>query len=123
MSRPASVPAVMIAVLASLLAGGCALLGNDNCVKQEDGGKVCSIADKSTGLTTRTIEYQGRLFVSTCQMSQCSPFEEIGNGPGPPAPPAPRRQGTDPRAYSGRTGMQMSQLKVPFFTSSSKFVP
>lgn len=89
MSRSAPVPAVITALLASLLAGGCALLGNDNCVKQEDGGKVCTIADKSTGLTTRTIEYQGRLFVSTCQMSQCTPFEEIGNGPAPAAPSAP----------------------------------
>jgi hypothetical protein len=50
------------------------------CITQSDDSKICSIANPATGLTTRTIERGDRLFVSTCQMSQCSPFEELPAG-------------------------------------------
>jgi hypothetical protein len=50
------------------------------CIAQSDDSKICSITNSATGLTTRTIERGDQLFVSTCQMSQCSPFEELPAG-------------------------------------------
>jgi hypothetical protein len=71
-------PALLL-LPAALLFAGCSTI-SPTCITQADESKICSITNPAIGLTTRTIERGDKLFVSTCQMSQCSPFEEIPAG-------------------------------------------
>jgi hypothetical protein len=73
-------PARLFFPAALLLAGCSATAQTTTCITQADDSKICSITSPAIGLTTRTVERGDKLFVSTCQMSQCSPFEEIPAG-------------------------------------------
>lgn len=73
-------PALLL-LPAALLMAGCSTTASDaSCITQADESKICSITNPAIGLTTRTIERGDKLFVSTCQMAQCSPFEELPAG-------------------------------------------
>jgi|GEM_PF-4445694 len=85
------IPTRMTALLPALLLAACSSAPKPACIANDAGERICTLTDHQTGLTTRTIERQGRLFVSTCQMSQCGPFMEIGTArdPAPVAAPTP----------------------------------
>jgi len=86
-----SVKTILLLAPAAAMLAACSMFSvqDSNCITQTDGAKVCSLTHPALGLTTRTVERGDKLYVSTCQMSQCTPFEELPTGQMPPAKEAP----------------------------------
>lgn len=66
-------------ITASLLGGCSAITGLSNsCIENKvDGTRICTMADSNQNVTTRTIERDHKLFVSTCSNGNCSEYREI----------------------------------------------
>lgn len=68
-------------VFAASLLSGCSLITgiSNSCVENKvDGSRMCTIADNNQNITTRTIERDHKLFISTCSNGNCTEFKEVG---------------------------------------------
>jgi len=73
-----------VIVVASIFLSGCSLISglSNSCVENKtDGSRMCTLIDNNQNITTRTIERDHKLFVSTCSNGNCTDFKEIGNNP------------------------------------------
>ncbi len=67
-------------VIISNLLSACGVMNiiNNPCTENKaDGSRICSFEDGSQNLTTRTIERDHKMFVSTCSNGYCTEFKEI----------------------------------------------
>ncbi len=79
---------VLLAAL-TLATCGCSMISglSNSCVENKaDNSKICTIIDTNQNITTRSIEKDRKLFISTCSNGYCSEFKEIN--PGSHLPPA-----------------------------------
>ncbi|MET3106623.1 aspartyl/asparaginyl beta-hydroxylase (cupin superfamily) [Oxalobacteraceae bacterium GrIS 2.11] len=75
-----------ISIVAVALLSGCSLISglSNSCVENKtDGSRICTLQDSNQNITTRTIERDNKLFISTCSNGQCSEFKEVGIAPTP----------------------------------------
>ena len=62
------------------LVSGCTLVNaiSNPCVENKaDGSRICTFDDSTQNITTRTIERDHKMFVSTCSNGYCTEFKEI----------------------------------------------
>jgi len=67
-------------VLAVLLLSGCSIITglSNSCIENKaDGSRMCTMNDTNQNVTTRTIERDQKLFISTCSNGNCTEFKEI----------------------------------------------
>ncbi len=71
--------AVVFAVTAPWLSGCSIITGLSNsCMENKvDGSRICTLIDTNQNITTRTIERDHKLFVSTCSNGNCTEFKEV----------------------------------------------
>jgi hypothetical protein len=72
--------------LAVLLLSGCSLISglSNSCVENKvDGSRMCTMIDTNQNVTTRTIERDHKLFVSTCSNGNCTEYKEVVSAPPP----------------------------------------
>jgi len=68
-------------IVVSIFLSGCSLISglSNSCVENKaDGSRMCTLIDNNQNVTTRTIERDHKLFVSTCSNGNCSDFKEVG---------------------------------------------
>ena len=67
-------------IIATAILSGCAVVNaiSNPCVENKaDGTRICTIDDSNQNVTTRTIERDHKIFVSTCSNGYCTEFKEI----------------------------------------------
>lgn len=70
-------------VISAILLCGCSVITgiSNSCVENKtDGSRMCTSVDTSQNITTRTIEREHKLFISTCSNGNCNEFKEIVTG-------------------------------------------
>ena len=71
--------------LAVLLLSGCSLISgiSNSCIdNKNDGSRICTMIDTNQNVTTRTVERDSKLFISTCSYGNCTDFKEVVANPG-----------------------------------------
>ena len=71
-------------VFTAILLSGCSLITglSNSCVENKtDGSRICTIIDSNQNITTRTIERDHKLFISTCSNGTCTDFKEVLSTP------------------------------------------
>ena len=66
--------------LAATVVSGCSIITglSNSCVENKtDGSRMCTMLDTNQNITTRTIERNQKLFVSTCSNGNCTEYKEI----------------------------------------------
>ena len=64
-----------------LLVTACSVITgvSNSCSENKlDGTRMCTTIDSSQNITTRSIERNHKLFVSTCSNGNCTEYKEIG---------------------------------------------
>lgn len=79
-----SMPAILFIAAATIGLPACSVItGISNACNENpaDGTRICTSVDTSQNITTRTIERDHKLFVSTCSNGNCSEYKEIAGAP------------------------------------------
>ncbi|PRC92392.1 hypothetical protein [Solimicrobium silvestre] len=69
-----------ILFVATTTLSGCSLISglSNSCMENKtDGSKICTMIDSNQNITTRSIERDHRLFISTCSNGNCTEFKEV----------------------------------------------
>lgn len=75
-------------VLAMTLLSGCSLISgiSNSCIDNKaDGSRICTMIDTNQNVTTRTVERDNKLFISTCSYGSCTDFKQVVANPDNPA--------------------------------------
>jgi len=73
-----------VIVAVGLLVSGCSVItgvANSCSENKADGTRMCTTIDSSQNITTRSIERNRKLFVSTCSNGNCTEYKEVGSNP------------------------------------------
>jgi len=71
---------VLASTLSASLLTGCSLvtgLSNSCMENKTDGSRMCTMIDSNQNITTRSIERNNKLFISTCSNGNCTEFKEV----------------------------------------------
>jgi hypothetical protein len=74
---------LVVSVTAAALLSSCTVISDlaglsNSCVEnKDDGTRMCTMIDTNQNITTRTIERDHKLFVSTCSNGNCTEYKEI----------------------------------------------
>ena len=77
-----------VTMISAVLVCGCSLLNglSNSCIdNKSDGSRICTMIDSNQNVTTRTIERNQKLFISTCSNGNCTEFKEVAGTPAPAA--------------------------------------
>lgn len=51
---------------------------SNSCMENKiDGSRICTMIDSNQNITTRSIEREHKLFISTCSNGSCTEFKEV----------------------------------------------
>ena len=67
--------AVLMSSACSVVTG----ISNSCNENKADGTRMCTTIDSTQNVTTRTIERNQKLFVSTCSNGNCTDYKEVGS--------------------------------------------
>ena len=70
-----------VLIMTALGLSGCSAISgiSHSCDENEtDGTRMCITIDTSQNITTRSIERDHKLFISTCSNGNCSEYREVG---------------------------------------------
>ncbi len=75
----------LVSAIAALGLSACSVITgmSHSCDENKtDGTRMCTTIDTNQNITTRSIERDHRLFISTCSNGNCSEYKEVGAAPG-----------------------------------------
>ena len=77
-----------LALPSIILLSGCSLITgiSNSCIdNKSDGSRICTMIDTNQNVTTRTVERDNKLFISTCSYGNCTDFKQVVATPASPA--------------------------------------
>lgn len=69
-----------LTVITSALLSSCSYISglSNSCMENKtDGSRICTMIDSNQNITTRSIERDHKLFISTCSNGSCTEFKEV----------------------------------------------
>jgi len=72
----------LVLAFAALALSGCSVMSgvSRSCEEtKSEGTRMCTTIDSTQNITTRSIERNHRLFISTCSNGSCTEFREVGS--------------------------------------------
>jgi hypothetical protein len=78
-----AVPTLTVLLSACSVVTGISSSCNEN---KADGTRMCTTIDSNQNVTTRSIERNQKLFISTCSNGNCTEYREVGGSSGTVTP-------------------------------------